>query len=390
MNAPHHRPPTDRLTPEVDASPALGTHSASDVSSATRPAVCLAGPMLGRHPGWVVSQGEILAELLQARGQQVHLTSSELNPIRRALDMVRTLVTQRHTIDVTVVMVFSGRGFAAADLTSWIARRLGQPLIYCLRGGNLPTFAARHPRWIARVMRRADLLIAPSRYLAAQLPSWGPPVEVIPNIVRLERYPFALREKLRDPGAPRLLWMRTFHDIYCPELALEALALVRERFPGATLTMAGQDAGLLAQTKDRAKALGLDEIVRFAGFLDRAAKEREFEQHDVFLNTNKVDNMPVSVVEAAAFGLPVVATEVGGIPYLLRDEATALLVPSGDAQAMAAAIERLARDPDLTRRLSRGGRRLAEESAWPTVAKAWDAAFDRVRDVETPRQGSAP
>lgn len=342
--------------------------------------------MLGRHPGWVVSQGEILAELLRARGQQVHLTSTELNPIRRAVDMVRTLATSRHTIDVTVVMVFSGRGFAAADLTSWVARRLGQPLIYCLRGGNLPTFAARHPRWIARVMRRADLLVAPSRYLAAQLPSWGPPVEVIPNIVRLDRYPFMLRERLPDPAAPRLLWMRTFHDIYCPELALETLAVLRQRCPGATLTMAGQDAGLHAQTQARAKTLGLGEVVRFAGFLDTAAKQREFDRHDIFLNTNRIDNMPVSVVEAAAFGLPVVATEVGGIPYLLRDEETALLVPSEDAQAMAAAIARLAEDPALTRRLSHGGRRLAEESAWPTVAKAWDTAFAQVRAPRTDRR----
>jgi glycosyltransferase involved in cell wall biosynthesis len=339
--------------------------------------------MLGGHPGWVVSQGEILAELLAARGHRVHLTSNLLNPVLRLADMVRTLVTQRRSIDVTVVMVFSGRGFAVADLTSWVARRLGQPLIYCLRGGNLPTFAARHPRWIARVMRRADLLVAPSPYLAAQLPSWGPPVDVIPNIVRLDRYPFRQRDRPREGQGPRLLWMRTFHHIYCPELALEALALLRSRHPDATLTMAGQDAGLLATTRARAERLGLAGVVRFAGFLDTAAKQREFDRHDIFLNTNKVDNMPVSVVEAAAFGLPVVATAVGGIPYLLRDGETALLVPSGDAQAMSTAVERLIDEPGLAGRLSRAGRHLAEASDWPAVAAAWDAAFARTQQHRT-------
>lgn len=349
------------------------------MSQRRRPAIGLIGPMLGRHPGWVVSQGEILAPLFTERGHDVVSTSDVRAPLLRNLDMVWTMLRRRRGLDIAVVMVFSGRGFASVDLVSRVAKALGLPLVYCLRGGNLPAFVRRHPRWSARVMRRAALLVAPSRYLAEQLPDWNRPCTVIPNVVRLDGYPF----RRRGPVAPRLLWMRTFHEIYHPELALEVLARVLEHHPDATLTMAGQDTGGLASVRRRTEALGLGGKVRFAGFLDAEAKRSEFAGHDVFLNTNRIDNMPVSVVEAAAFGLPVVATAVGGIPYLLQDEDTALLVPDDDAEAMTRAIERLLADETLAGRLSENGRRLAEASAWPAVAVQWDAAFDRVLGATT-------
>jgi glycosyltransferase involved in cell wall biosynthesis len=172
--------------------------------------------------------------------------------------------------------------------------------------------------------------------------------------------------------------MRTFHEIYNPALAVAVLADLRRDHPDAALTMAGQEKGLLEETRRLAARLGVADAVRFAGFLDAEGKQREFPLHDLFLNTNRVDNMPVSVVEAAAFGLPVVATRVGGISHLLRHEETALLVPDGDAAAMAAAIRRLLAEPALAARLSEGGRRLAESCAWESVRRSWQAVFERV------------
>jgi glycosyltransferase involved in cell wall biosynthesis len=172
--------------------------------------------------------------------------------------------------------------------------------------------------------------------------------------------------------------MRTFHEIYRPDLAVRTLARLLPDHPDATLTLAGQDRGLLAATRRLADELGVAGSVRFAGFLDAEGKRREFAEHDVFLNTNRVDNAPVSVVEAAAFGLPVVATRVGGVPHLLHDGETALLVPEGDADAMAAAVRRLLSEPDLAARLSRAGRALAESCSWERVHPLWEDLFREV------------
>ncbi|RPI57484.1 MAG: glycosyltransferase, partial [Acidobacteria bacterium] len=191
--------------------------------------------------------------------------------------------------------------------------------------------------------------------------------ELIPNLIDLENYPYRHRRQLQ----PRLLWMRSFHPLWNPEMALRVFRRVHDHLPHAVLVMAGQDKGFQAQTMELARDLNLGDAVRFPGFLNEEAKIREGSTADIFLNTNRVDNMPVSVVEACALGLPVVATKVGGIPDLLTDGDNALLVPDNDDVRMADGVLRLLNDPDLAGRLSANARRLAEQSAWKRVGPEW-------------------
>lgn len=329
--------------------------------------VGFAGPMLGSHPGWVVSQQELLAARMSAEGAVVLSTSDRIRRLERLVDTVRSLRGWRGQVDVVVIAVFSGPGFWLADLTSRIARCYGMPQVLVLRGGNLAEFVRRHPLGVQRLFGRADAVVAPSQFLASEMPPTRSGISVIPNVFDIGTIPWNERKSI----SPRLLWMRTFHPIYNPLLALEALALLKERHPETTLTMAGQDKGLRDACIERAQELGLSESVTFPGFLDETKKRHAFGDHDVFLNTNDVDNTPVSVLEAAAAGMPVVATRIGGLPYLFRDGQDALLVPPGDAAAMASAVGRLFANPELTQRLSSGGRAVAEASDWGKVRTQW-------------------
>ena len=367
--------------------------------AAARPRLCFVGPMLGVNPGWVQTQGEMLAGLLAAEGYDVHQTSHIPARLPRLADTLRSLVAWRNEIDLVIHQVFSGPAFAVTDAASALCLVLGLRQVFALHGGALPEFAAAHPRWFDRVLRRADFIVAPSAYLVEQLGLKKgesadytdfehqesvesvksvvcSSVRVIPNILEIDKYPYRHRAAV----APRLLWMRTFHDVYHPQLAVETLADLRRTHAEATLTMAGQEKGLHEAVAALARERGLGGAVRFPGFLDAAGKAREFAAHDIYLNTNRVDNMPVSVLEAAAFGLPVVATAVGGIPYLLRDGATALLTPPGDAAAMAAAVRRLLVEPRLAAALSANGRRLAESCAWEPVRDQWLGLFQEALD----------
>ena len=330
------------------------------------PRIGLVGHLLAAH-GRVTTTTEVMARLLEADGYEVRTTSSRAGAAARLLDTVWSLVRWRGGVDVLLVSTYSGRSFVLADLTALVARACRLPFILVLHGGALPGQFRDHPRWARRVLRSARLVVAPSEYLAVAARGLGVQAEVIPNPLAIDDYLFVPRREV----APTLLWMRTFHPYYEPELAIRTLALVRRRFAGATLTMAGADDGLLEATRALARELGVADAVDFAGFLDPAGKARAFAAHDIFLNTNQVDNTPVSVLEACAYGLPIVATAVGGIPYLLDDRSSALLVPRSDPEAMAAAVVELVDDPVLAGALSTAGRAIAERSAWPVVRDQW-------------------
>ncbi len=330
--------------------------------------------MLGSHPGWVPNPGEKLADALRREGFPVRLTSRRIQRVSRLLDSARSLIRWRREYDIVILMVYSGRAFLPVDLLSSLTHRLRKPLIMWLHGGNLPNFAVRFPGWTKRVLSRASACISPSGFLAEKLSHIAPEIQVIPNLIGLEEYPFRLRSDLE----PRFLWMRTFHELYNPFMAVDALEQIGRQYPHAELTMAGQDRGLLAETRRYASGKGLSGRIRFPGFLSPSGKYNELARHDIFLNTNRVDNMPVSVIEAAACGLPIIATEVGGIPFLLKQEQTGLLVTEDCAEEMAAAATRLLENPALGQRLSANGRALAEESDWTQLRLKWQRIFSQV------------
>lgn len=339
-----------------------------------RPRVCFVGPMIGRHPGHITNQAQVLSDLLETSGYPVISTSAMLNRYMRLADIVRTITDQRDNIDVTVIEVYGGPSFVVEDTASWLGRTFGHRIVMWLHGGALPEFMARHPRWTKRVLGRADLIVAPTSYLAGAVGHYGFRCTVIPNIVNLAFYP----HRQRTVAKPRLFWMRNFHRVWNPEMAVRTLYRLSDSSPDATLVMAGPDKGTRADVERLARELRVRDRVRFTGFLDRQGKILEAQAADVFINTNRTDNMPVAVIEAMAFGLPVVSTAVGGLTDFLEDGETVLFVPDDDDEAMSHAIVRLLNNPELTARLSANGRKLAERSSWDRVHPEWEEVFARL------------
>lgn len=342
--------------------------------------VAVVGQMVGRNPGFITTQGEILSDGLREEGYPVVCVSSSPNRYFRVVDIIQTLIFRKRDIDLQCLQVYSGPSFFIADIASKLGQILGQPIVMVLHGGALPEFMARFPRWACRVLSRADALIAPSAFLARAMLPYGFQVQVIPNVIHLSHYPYRHRQVI----GPHLFWMRKFYPIYNPNLAIRVLAQLKGRFPEASLVMGGQGGELEVEVRRLAEKLGVSGSVRFVGFLDMAAKAREGHSSDIFINTNRVDNMPVSVVEACAMGLPVVATAVGGVPDLLTNEETGLLVSDNDEEAMVAAVMRLLKDSTLTGRLSSNGRQLAMRSSWEEIFPQWKQVLDTVMDRRTP------
>ncbi len=346
-----------------------------------QPVLGFIGIHAGPRTDQPVSQDETLAALFEGVGYRVERASAVKRPLLRTLHQIWSLLTWRN-VDAVIIAAFSGPSFWIADFASFLAEHVGhRKVVLFLHGGQLGEFGPAHRAWVTRVFDRADLLLAPSDFLADAFRPWGYDVHVIPNVLSIEDYRYDRRVAAR----PALLWMRTFHEHYDPLLAVDVLARVAEVHPDASMTMGGADHGLLQATKDRAAELGVTDRIAFAGYLDAAGKAQAFADHDVFLNTNIVDNMPVSVLEAAACGLVPVATAVGGIPALLTDGVDARLVPARDAAAMADAVLDLLAHPETFAELALGARALALRSGWPAVYARWREELNTLLpDLATP------
>lgn len=336
-----------------------------------RPRILLVGTHLAPHAGSrSVSEG--LVDRLRQRGFDLRLTSRRRSRAIRVLEMLVTVWASRHTYDVAQVDVYSGAAFRWAEWVTRLLGVIGKPFVLTLHGGNLPVFARRYPQRVARLLLSAAAVTAPSKYLAETVLAVRKDVHIIPNALDPETYIYSPRDK---PSA-RLIWLRTFHRIYDPVLAVRVLAQVASHSEEAHLTMIGPDKdGSLADVRSEAERLGVLHRIHFTGGIPKSDVPRWLARGDVFLNTTTVDNAPVSVLEAMATGLLVISTAVGGIPYLVENGRDGILVPVGDTDAMATAVTRLLRDPQLAGQLSRNARAKAETFGWNVILPRWEALF---------------
>lgn len=338
--------------------------------------VCFFGPMIGKHPGRTTTQEFVISELFRGDAKyEIAAVSSSLNRYIRLLDMIFAILRMNRSIDIGILSIYGGPSIIVEQVVSILCWLFRIPMIMVLHGGALPQFSERHPRWVKSTLSRGNVIVAPSHFLAISMQKYSHvPIRLVPNVIHEGDYPFTCR----DIVAPKLLWMRSFHEIYNPRMALEVVCRLKEKYPCVRLFMCGMDKGELDSCQRLASSLGIQDHVQFPGFIDAYQKIAYASRADVFINTSRIDNTPVAHLEAAALGMPIVSTDVGGIPYLFEHENTALLVPNEDVGAMVKQIERLLECPTLVTKLSRNGRLLAQRSFWSNVKPAWEEMFVEV------------
>ncbi len=322
------------------------------------------------------SASEELLVRLNTNGWQVLKTTSQQSRTLKIFYMLGDTISKSGQYDIAVVDLFSGAAFIWAELVCAALKALDKPFILVLHGGGLPDFAIKHPHRVKRLLNGTAAVVTPSQWIAQAFAHWRSNIRCIPNAIQVSAYPF----RLRPCPEPRLCWLRAFHAVYQPWLAVEVVARLKADFPAIELTMIGPDKrdGSLERVQELIRQHHLEDAVHIVGGVAKPEVPRWLSQGEIFLNTTNVDNTPVSVIEALACGLCVVSTNVGGIPYLLEDEADALLVPPDDPQAMAYAVRRILTEPGLAERLSRNARAKAEKFDWTNVLNSWEELFIQV------------
>lgn len=336
----------------------------------------IVGP-LPPPPGGMANQTLQLARLIEEAGAQVH-TVQTIAPYRpawiasvpvvragfRLLPYLWRLWRAAGRSDLFHVMANSGWSwhlFAAPAVHIAALRRV--PVVVNYRGGEAATFLKGSHRSVRRTLQRAAKVIVPSGYLRQVFAAYDIPSEVVPNVVDLRLF----QPAGRTGSGGHLVVMRNLEPIYDNETAIRALAIVRARRPQARLTIAGSGPEL-GRLQQLAAELGLADAVHFAGRLDRDEVVALYREADVALNPSTVDNMPNSVLEALASGVPVVSTDVGGVPYIVEDNRSALLVPSRNPEAMARAVLKLLDNPEWARNLAAAGLSTARRFSWRAVS----------------------
>lgn len=348
------------------------------------PRVCLVGP-LPPPSGGMANQCEQLLRLLREDGAPVTLVRTnaplwpawlEKVPLLRAVWRLPPYLWRLWRVcgRADVMHVFANSGWAwhllampALRIAAW----RGVPVIVNYRGGLAGEFLQRAPSHVRRDLAAA-MLVTPSAFLQRVFRQHGLVAQIIPNVVDLARFQ---PRPWQPPGAaPNLVVARNLEKIYDIPTALRAFALLRGRWPLARLTVAGSGPEREA-LQALAAELGVADAVEFVGRIENADMPRLYTSADLMINPTTADNMPISILEALASGVTVVSTNVGGIPDLVRHGETALLVPPGDAAAMAAAAEQVLGDACLARRLREQGLADVAQYAWPQVRERWRRVY---------------
>ena len=343
--------------------------------------VCIVGPSPDMVGGQAVQAQRLRTRL--SMSTEIAVSFLPVNPrmvrplqFLQRLKYVRTVVNsfvygvsllyRLPRMDVVHAFSASYWSFLLAPVPAMLVGRLFRKgVILNYRSGEADDHLTRW-RTAVPLMRLAHSIVVPSDYLVGVFARHGLRVTAVPNFVEIEQFPYRQRDTLR----PLFLSNRGFEALYNVSCVLRAFRRIQSTMPQAKLVVAG-DGPLRAQLQCEVRDLGLRNVT-FCGAVKQDRMATLYDEADVYLNAPDIDNMPNSILEAAACGLPIVTSDAGGIPYIVRNEVTALLVPRNDDAALAAAAIRLFEEPGLASRLSAAARaEVLHRYTWPAAEAGW-------------------
>ena len=295
----------------------------------------------------------------------------------QSIKYVRTVTTSilyilnllREVRKYDVIHVFSAAylSFLIAPTPAILVSKLyGKKIVLNYHSGEAEDHLQRWPRTTKSIMGLVDKVVVPSEYLVRVFAKFGIDTIAIFNLIDLDRFEFRRRTNLR----PVFLSNRNLEAHYGVDCILRAFAHIQKQIPDAVLTVVG-DGSQRNALENLATELHLQPHAKFTGRVEHAEIGRHYSASDIYLNASKIDNQPLSILEAFACGLPVVTTDAGGIPDIVTDENTGFLVPVGDYQGLAARALKLLEDQSIATKMTELARLECTRYTWPVVCPQW-------------------
>jgi glycosyltransferase involved in cell wall biosynthesis len=264
--------------------------------------------------------------------------------------------------------------FLAVVPTILMTKLYNKKLVINYRGGEAELFFRKWGMIVKPFFRLADSIVVPSVFLQevfSRCLHLG--TTILPNLADTDHFRYRERHRV----GPILIVSRQLEALYNHECILRAFKLVRRRYPDAILKIVGEGSES-HRLKQLALEMGLGGVI-FLGALPNERLAGEYDGCDIMVNASKADNFPGAILEAFMCGLPVVTTGVGGIPFLVDDEISGLLVAPDDHDDLAAKVISLINNPRLARKLSINARKFAEEHSWQNIRGKLYAVYGMAR-----------
>ena len=240
---------------------------------------------------------------------------------------------------------------------------------------------------------RADVVTTPSRILGAVLQNHGliRPLEIMPNPVNVEFFiPVSgdqEKKRLKERfgiGKRSIVYMGRISYEKDIDQVMKAFSLAAQKLPDMTFMVVG-DGPERKRLEALAEELGVSGKTIFAGMLHREDLRSALQANDVFVTASRSENMPVSVIEAMACGLPIASVRAKGIPEIVRDGENGLLVEPDRPEKLAAAIEMLFSSPVELRKKSVMSRKLAKRYSQKKITEAMVGLYEKTIAEKTKR-----
>lgn len=318
-----------------------------------------------------------VAKALYEIGYPILVTPLRKGRLNHTISILLSMIMKHREYDTLILPLFgTGNSIKWYRIISTAGRWMGKNIVAIVRGGSIVDQIGQSNNPFIPMLKKTDVIVTPSLFFQQVLSQYQFKCTVIENPIRISNYIYREKKMLR----PRIIWMRAFHAIYNPMMAIDVAALLVKRFPDFLLVMAGADKGLLDACKKMVVEKGIDHCVSFPGYINLEQKNKLADEHDIYICTNKVDNAPFSFIEFMAMGLPIVSVATGGIPYLIKHEWNGLLCANDDPQQMANAIAGLIESPQLAEQIRINAQEYARCYDEYAVATKWKTVLDEIRN----------
>ena len=271
----------------------------------------------------------MLHGLVNSNQYEADIFSTRGNVVKRLWKLMELIYVARN-YDVLHIHGCSERGMLPVVYGVIAGKIWRKKIIVTYHGGGAEEYFAKHETFAKRWLCRADKVIVLNGYLEKVFGKYEISCVVIPNMISL---PNLEHTHIWNPKAPRFISVRHLRELYNIPCILRAFRQVQQQIPDASLTILGSG----PQLKELQQYVRDNNLknVTFVGQVPNQEMNRYLAEHDVFLSAPRVDNMPVSVLEAMNARLLVISSKVGGVPYIIAEGCTGLLFEYDDDIRMA-------------------------------------------------------